>query len=130
MHIQSVNKMPWPSKEHRRWAACYKWYSSSSFLLYSFSHFFLFWCIFLRCQILRSDLHCTTLLTFFCFFRFSFASNLPIAVEHNHEEDFGRVEAAQQAGCLIYRSINSIDSKMEKFSFDCTMIEYNTKDTT
>lgn len=52
------------------------------------------------------------------------------AVEHNHEEDISRVEAAQQAGCLIYRSINSIDAKMEKFSFDCTMIEYNTKDTT
>ncbi|XP_055304410.1 modifier of mdg4-like isoform X13 [Sitodiplosis mosellana] len=46
-------------------------------------------------------------------------------VEHNHEEDISRVEAAQQAGCLIYRSISSIGAKMEKFPFDCTMIEEN-----
>ncbi|XP_031625137.1 modifier of mdg4-like isoform X11 [Contarinia nasturtii] len=45
-------------------------------------------------------------------------------VEHNHDEDIGRVEAANQAGCLIYKSISQI-GKMEKFSFDCTMIEEN-----
>lgn len=44
-------------------------------------------------------------------------------VEHNHAEDTGRVEAAQQAGCLIYRPISTIDSKMNKMPFDCTMLE-------
>lgn len=58
---------------------------------------------------------------FVCFpFRFFY-----FKVEHNHEEDVSRVEAAQQAGCLIFRTISSIGAKMEKFSFDCTMIEEN-----
>lgn len=69
-------------------------------------------------------------LTIFLFFVSFFCSFFSVAfggktVEHNHEEDISRVEAAQQAGCLIYRSIGSIGAKMEKFSFDCTMIEEN-----
>lgn len=73
-------------------------------------------------------------LVFFLFF-FSFYECYDfiqlLAVEHNHVEDFVRVEAAQQAGCLVYRTISSIGgSKVGKFAFDCTMIEYDAKDGT
>lgn len=44
-------------------------------------------------------------------------------VEHNHVEDTSRVEAAEQAGCLIYRSMSSIGSRMDKLAFDCTMTD-------
>lgn len=44
-------------------------------------------------------------------------------VEHNHPEDTSRVESAQQAGCLIYRTISSINGKMDKMAFDCTLID-------
>lgn len=64
-----------------------------------------------------------TYVDFFCFFFSRFC--LFFKVEHNHEEDVGRVEAAQQAGCLIFRTISSIGAKIEKFSFDCTMLEEN-----
>lgn len=72
------------------------------------------------CFVFLNSIH---LRWFFLFFFSRFC--LFFKVEHNHEEDVGRVEAAQQAGCLIFRTISSIGAKIEKFSFDCTMLEEN-----
>lgn len=44
-------------------------------------------------------------------------------MEHNHIEDINRVQAAEQAGCLIYRSMSDIGNRMDKLAFDCTMTD-------
>lgn len=139
MHIQSIDKVPWPAQEHRWRADRYKWYSHNLCLfisLFSAHHT-------AQTPLLgpKSSVWIWTTLTNFLsfllifqiFLSFSFFYFILInlcAVEHNHEEDHSRVDAARQAGCLIYQQISTIGSKMDKFSFDCTMIEYNTKDTT
>lgn len=128
--------MPWPSQEHRRRSHCHKWYLlfDCAINTFTYSHFITNSSKIQSTYTFGRNHKSLIFVSFFvCLFVFSFSFILykffdrrtQNLVEHNHEEDIGRVEAAQQAGCLIYRSISSIGAKMEKFSFDCTMIEEN-----